>query len=149
AVDELLVGPRADRISFAAAQKLKDFRPAKYGEQFGPLWATYWFRASSTIPSVWKGRRVDLLWESHSEATLWIDGKSVQGLNHEPKSWDQSTRPDAVLIKSARGGETISFQVEMACNKLFGVSGNDAGLFKTISPYVLERCDLALFDELA
>ena len=148
-VDELVVSEQVDRISFSAAQELTRFRPVKPGEQFGPLWATYWFRAKASVPAAWKGRRVDLLWNSHSEATLWVKGRTIQGLNHDPGSWDSSTRPDAVLVAAARGGERIEFQIEMACNKPFGQEGNRAGPFKTISPYIFEQCDLALFDELA
>ena len=30
------------------------------GDQFGPLWATYWFRVEATVPAEWAGERVDL-----------------------------------------------------------------------------------------
>src|SRR5690349_13510772 len=93
-VDSLVVAGPVDRITHPEAQSLKKWRKAKVGDQFGPMWATYWFRGQVTIPKDWKGKRVDLLWISHSEATLWIDGKTVQGLNHEPLAWDRSTRPD-------------------------------------------------------
>lgn len=146
-IDDLQVSQRVDRISYAEAQKLAKFRPARLGEQFGPLWATFWFRAKCAVPKHWKGRRVDLLWASHSEATLWMNGRSIQGLNHEPMSFDGSTRPDATLLQKARGGESLSFQIEMACNKLFGYDGDAAPYFNTISPYVLDRADIALFDE--
>ena len=46
-IDQLLVSERIDRISYSDAQKLKKFRPTKIGDQFGPLWATYWFRAAA------------------------------------------------------------------------------------------------------
>ena len=35
-IDEMLVSPRVDRISYDQAQKLS-FKPAKLGQQFGPL----------------------------------------------------------------------------------------------------------------
>lgn len=143
AVSQLLVSPRVERISYADAQKLK-YRPAKIGQQFGPLWATYWFRGQTTVPQEWKGRRVDLMWASHSEATLWVNGRSVQGLNYEPASWHHSVRPDAILAEKAKGGERLSFEIEMACNRIFG---GDSGPFRTVSPYILEQCDIALFDQ--
>jgi alpha-mannosidase len=139
-VDELLVSPRVDRIPYAAAQQLKEWRPAKIGEQFGPLWATYWFRAKATVPKEWSGKRVDLLWDSHSEATLWIDGKSIQGLN-------SPERVDATILPKAKGGETIAFQIEMACNGLFGEVGT--GRYRNVSPFLLDQCDIAIFDEQA
>ena len=42
--DLRVVGP-TQRISFAQAQELREFRPAAIGERFGPAWATHWFRA--------------------------------------------------------------------------------------------------------
>src|SRR6478609_5682124 len=68
-VNELLVAGPVDRISYSEAQKLDKFRKAKPGDQFGPLWATYWFRAKATVPKEWAGTQVDLQWASHSEAT--------------------------------------------------------------------------------
>jgi hypothetical protein len=38
-VDELLVSPSVDRISWDDAQRL-EYRPAELGERFEPLWAT-------------------------------------------------------------------------------------------------------------
>jgi len=140
-VDQLLVSNRVDRISFDVANKL-DYRPAIIGEQFGPAWATFWFKAEATVPQSWGKRRVDLLWNSHSEATLWINGRTIQGLN-----FHAGDRPDAVLLKQARGGETLHFQIEMACNGKFGIIGNPHSW--TLSHYVLEQCDIAVFDPLA
>ncbi len=145
-IQNLVVTGPVDRITYKEAQSLENFAPAKLGTAFGPLWATYWFRANVQVPKEWAGRRVDLLWESHSEATLWLNGKSAQGLNYDPKSWDGSTRPDAILLTKARGGETLEFQIEMACNHLFGKSPRH---YNNLEPYVLDRADIALFDEQA
>src|SRR5690554_4256771 len=76
AVVELVVAGPTDRITYDEAQKLSEFRQAKLGDQFGPPWATFWFRGKVDVPADWKGDRVDLLWDSQSEATLWIDGRS-------------------------------------------------------------------------
>jgi alpha-mannosidase len=127
APDELLVAGPVDRISWEDAQGL-DYRAGELGERFGPLWATYWFRVRGTVPEHWDGRRVDLLWSSRSEATLWLDGRAVQGLNPHHR--------DAVLTASAEAGP-LEAQVELACNGLFGAQA---------SPVELERCELALFD---
>jgi len=131
-VDELRVSDCCDRIGYDEAKKLA-YRAARIGEQFGPLWSTFWFRVKPTVPKAWRGRTVDLLWVSHSEATLWVDGKSVQGLNHETGS-QECTRPDAQLLHRARGGECLAFEIEMACNKLFVYSDNWVSGFTTISP---------------
>lgn len=126
---ELLVAGPVDRISRAQAQAL-EYRPAELGERFGPLWATYWFQATATVPESWRGDRVDLVWFSDSEATLWLDARPVQGLNREHR--------DAVLAGRARGGERMAFEVELACNGLFGRQRD--------RPFELHRCELARFD---
>jgi alpha-mannosidase len=87
-----------DRIGYEAAQKLPDFRPARIGDPFRPLWSTYWFRGRAAVPAGWAGDRVDLLWDSQSEATLWLDGNVAQGLN-----MTQEDRPDAVLLHACKG----------------------------------------------
>jgi alpha-mannosidase len=128
AVDELLVGPAVGRIGLEEARRL-DYRPAVSGERFGPLWATFWFRAGATVPASWAGSRVDLIWDSPSEATLWLDGEPAQGLNPHHQ--------DAVLVERAGGGERVAFEVELACNGLFGAQD---------APVELHRCELARFD---
>jgi alpha-mannosidase len=143
-VDRLLVSPRVDRIAYADAQKLK-YRKAKLGDQFGPLWATFWFRITAKVPKSWAGRRIDFLWISWSEATLWQNGKVLQGLN-----WTHGHRPDAIIIPRAKGGEMIELQVEMACNTKFGVPHLSPDVhFKNISPFVLDQCEIAAFDPFA
>ena len=129
--DELLVSPRVNRISWEDAQQLQ-YRPAQLGERFGPLWATYWFRARVSIPQEWAGRRVDLLWFTNSEATLWVGGRAVQGLNKHHR--------EAELLARADAGSTVEFDVEVACNGLFGAQD---------APVELHRCDVAVFDEAA
>ncbi len=131
--DELLVAGPVDRTPLEEAERL-EYRPAVLGERFGPLWATYWFRVRVTVPEAWRGRRVDLLWVTRSESTLWIDGRSIQGLN----TGGGGERPDALLLEEARGGERLDLRIELACNGMFGAQDRQPEL---------ERCELALFDE--
>ena len=133
ALDELLVAGPVDRIAYDEAQSL-DYRPIVSGERYGPLWATYWFRLAATVPEQWAGRRVDLIWASSAESTLWVEGRSVQGLH----GTEPLARPDATVLQPARGGERIELAVELACNGLFG---------RLDAPPELERCELAAFDE--
>jgi len=130
AMDELLVSPQVDRISWEEAQRL-EYRPAALGERFGPLWATYWFRIRATVPEEWSGARVDLLWRSGSEATLWTDGVVAAGLNEH--------HAEATLADAAKPGE-LACQVELACNGLFGEQD---------APVELRRCELGRFDPAA
>ena len=128
-VEELAVAGPVERVSREEAQAL-EYRPAERGERFGPLFATYWFRGVATVPAEWAGGRVDLLWDSRSEATLWVGGVPVQGLNKH--------HHDAPLSAPAAGGEQIEFEIELACNGLFG---------KQEAAFELRRCDLGLFDD--
>jgi alpha-mannosidase len=133
APDELTVAGPVDRISYADARAL-DYRPAETGERLGPLWATYWFRVGATLPEAWDGRRVDLLWETRAESTLWIDGRAVQGLHGN----ELHQRPDATVAWPARGGARVELAIELACNGLFG---------RLDAPPELEAVALALVDE--
>ena len=137
--DVLRISPRVDRISVEEAREL-DFEPVELGRQLGPLWATYWFQIEATVPRQWAGRRVDLLWVTGSESTLWIDGRSVQGLN----TGSQGERPDAVLAESAAPGQRFDLLVEVACNGKFGSLPRP---HPALEPVVLDRCKIALFDE--
>jgi len=128
-----LAGP-SERISYAEATKLK-FREAALGEALGPLWSTYWARVTVRVPESWRGSRVDLYWDSRSEGLLWLDGRSSQGLN--------IGRNTARLTPAAKGGETITVHIEIACNRAFGA--NEAGA-PAKEPYVLQACEIRRFD---
>jgi alpha-mannosidase len=132
APDELLVSGPVGRISPDEASAL-EYRPVSLGERFGPLWATFWFRFAATVPDEWRGRRVDLLWVTCSESTLWMDGRSVQGLN----SGGGGERPEAKLVETATGGERIELMLELACNGMFGEQSAQPEL---------QRCELVVFD---
>jgi len=128
-----LAGP-TERMPFKDVQALR-FRDVQVGEPLGPLWSTYWVRLTAAVPARWKGSRVDLHWDSRSEALLWLDGRSRQGLN--------PGRNFATLTPCARGGETLVFFVEVACNRAFGNA--EAG-HPPSEPYQLMACELRRFD---
>jgi len=138
-----LAGP-VDRVAPADADAL-DYRPVELGAELGPVFATYWLRVAATVPDAWAGARVDLLADTRSEATLWMDGRAIQGLN----SAASQARPDATLLAAARGGEALSFALEIACNDPFGYGEHGQGArgpYRTRSPFVLDGCELARFD---
>src|SRR6476661_8111103 len=139
--DSLRVAGPVGRIPFEEAERL-GFRDAALGEQFGPLWATYWFRVEATVPAAWAGERVDLEWVSHSEATLWMDGRPVQGLNSSP----DGARIDAPVLAAAAGGDRLDLRVELACNGKFGELPRP---YASLEPVVLDRCRIARFDRRA
>ena len=141
--DVLQVAGPVDRIPHADAERL-EYHAAALGDIFGPLWATYWFRIEVTVPLEWAGERVDLRWDSHSEATLWVDGRPAQGLNASPHPGSpDGIRLDAILAARAAGGERLAFQVELACNGLFGALEPK---YTSLEPVVLDRCEIARFD---
>jgi alpha-mannosidase len=116
---EISVAGPVDRISREDAQAL-EYRPAQVGDRFGPMWSTWWFRLRGDLPA---GERIHLRWESRTEATLWQDGRVLQGLN--------PLHPFAEVTS----GE---LEVELACNGLFG---------KTELPPELLRCELGVVDD--
>jgi alpha-mannosidase len=130
--DELLVAGPVGRISYREAEGL-EYGPFS-GERLGPLWAIHWFRVRATIPEGWDGRRVDLIWATRAESTLWLDGRAIQGLH----GTDLEQRPDATIRQPARGGEEVELRIELACNGLFG---------RLDDPIEVARCELVLVDE--
>ncbi len=142
AIEQLELSAKVGRISYQEAVKL-NYRPVKLGAKLGPLFATYWFAVQVRVPKQWAGQRVDLLWDTMSENTLWIEGKSRQGLNHS----SGQDRMDAPLLMRAKGGETLTFYIETACNDAFGSRGVEFP--KHHSPVYLNRADIGCFDPLA
>ena len=144
-VAPLLLSDAVDRIDHDAATRLV-YRPTSLGRELGPMWATFWLKADVEVPAAWSGRRLDLLFVSHSEATLWIDGAPRQGLNHQPYAVEGSTRPDAVLTPSARAGERLSFFVEIACNNFCIDPERVKKPYASKPLFVLDQVDVAAFD---
>lgn len=140
-ITQLSIHGPTDRIPHTEAEKL-EYRPVKVGEQLGPQWSTWWVKAEATVPPAWDGSRVDLLWTSHSEALVWMDGHTVSGLNGRYPATEDS-RPDAKLLERAKGGQSITFYVEVACNGMFGKVKTN---YVSVSPFVLDRVELVRFD---
>lgn len=134
-----------DRIRFAEALQ-GSYRPTHVGEQFGPVWSTHWFKVEFDIPADWQGKEVHLLWDSSSEACVWLDGEPMQGLTGSASGWSRDAiRSQYVLAKSAAGGEHSTLYIEIACNGLFGVTGDsDPSLIG-----LLRQAEVAVFDRAA
>jgi alpha-mannosidase len=115
APERLLVSEATGRIGPRAAAGLS-YRAADVGEEFGPLWATYWFQVELAVPREWAGKAVELVWDSGCEATVWRDDVPLQGLG----SGGRAPRTRARLASAAEGGERIGLRVEMACNPWTG-----------------------------
>ena len=113
--ERLRVAGPVDRIQLEEAELL-DYRDAELGERSGRSGPRTGSRSRRPCRTEWQGERVDLLWVSHSEATLWVGGRPVQGLNTSP----DGARVDAMLLEPAAAGERLDLRVELACNGLFG-----------------------------
>ena len=104
-------------------------------------------RCAATVPPAWACARVDLLLDTRSEATVWLDGRAVQGLH----SGRAQLRGEATLVERAAGGEALAVEIEIACQDTFGYGdpdqdGGARGPYRSISPFVLDRCELGRFD---
>ena len=122
----IAVSTECGRIGWDAARELT-YREARLGEEFGPLWATFWFRIELTPREEWDGGAVHLIWDSGCEATLWRDGRPAQGLN----AGGRAARTVAPLGE-ASPGRPFTVAVEMACNPWTGrplppIEGLDPG----------------------
>lgn len=101
------------KIPFEEAKR-GQYKPTKVGASFGPSWSTHWFRIEIIVPTGWKGKRVDFLWDSGCEGMVWSPtGEPSQGLTDE--------REEYTITKSAKGGETIDFYI-VWINIIFDVS---------------------------
>jgi alpha-mannosidase len=133
-VERMEIAGPVGRIPYDEALKLP-YRACAVGEALGPAWATYWVKITARVPDDWRGKQVDLYWDSKSEALLWVNGRSCQGLNPD--------RHTATLTDSAAGGETFALHVEVACNGMFGAG---EARFGRENPFHLAACDLRRFD---
>ncbi|PAW79890.1 MAG: hypothetical protein B9S32_00765 [Verrucomicrobia bacterium Tous-C9LFEB] len=132
------VSPRVSRISYAEAMRLK-YTPVRAKQEFGPRFSTYWFKIQGVIPRAWRQGTVDLIFNTRSEGTIWLDGKPVQGLNPAgPIDWPLSNRIDFRLPSNVVRHGKFELAVEMSCNQLFGYAGH--------AEFRFEEASLALFD---
>ncbi|MCL5994751.1 MAG: alpha-mannosidase [Chloroflexi bacterium] len=138
----LTVYSAPDRIPYAEAVQ-GNYRPTQVGEQFGPIWSTHGFKVDIEIPQNWKGHEVHLLWDSSSEACVWEDGQPLQGLTGSSSSWAANAlRSQYTLTRKASGGEKITLYIEIACNGLFGITGDT----QPSHIGLLRQAEIAAFD---
>ena len=86
-VDELLVAARGRPDLAGTRRRRSSTGPRRFGERFGPLWATYWFRGRATVPEVVaRACASTCSGVSASEATLWLDGARAAGAQHRRRA---------------------------------------------------------------
>ncbi|WP_053226778.1 alpha-mannosidase [Solirubrobacter soli] len=108
------------------------YRAVEVGERLGPLFATYWLRASGHVPeNAW------LFLDFGGEATLWRDGRPVEALS--------SGARQARMSVPVPAGEQV-FELELACNDPFGYGETGQGLAMR---FELRACHAAARDDAA
>ncbi|MCC6145380.1 MAG: alpha-mannosidase [Candidatus Hydrogenedentes bacterium] len=81
-----------------------EYAPAPTGLKWGSHWGSAWFRGEIEVPRTCRGRRIFYRHESFCEKLLFVNGAIHSGINPRQN--------EALLVKSARGGERFSFYVE-------------------------------------
>ena len=90
-----------------------DFTPVDIGWRWGPVWSTAWFRLRGTVPASMNGARVDLRFDSGTEALLWRDGAPWHGFDFNR---------DRAPLHAVGEGQAVDLLVEAACNMPLGIS---------------------------
>ncbi|MCP4837046.1 MAG: alpha-mannosidase [Phycisphaera sp.] len=102
--------PRPDEV---AAMSDDSFVPVEPGWRWGPVWSTAWFRLRGSVPTSMKGKRVDLRFDSGTEALLWRDGAPWHGFD---------LNRDRAPLHPEGDGQPVDLMVEAACNMPLGIS---------------------------
>ena len=110
------------------------------GEALGPLFATYWLRGTAVVPEGWAGSRADLLLDTGGEATLWLGGEPVQGLNSGPRHGPAGGGARRRAPRAASGSRSSSSSPATTCS----ASARRARGRRRRSRCA--RCELARFD---
>ncbi|KAI9278933.1 galactose mutarotase-like domain-containing protein [Phascolomyces articulosus] len=93
----------------------------QHERNYGPSWATHWFKINLTIPNVMDGKPAVFQWNMDCEGMVWsTDGIPLQGLT----GGDGQERHEYIVTNKAVGGERHTFYIEAACNGMFGVGDN-------------------------
>ncbi len=137
------------RPSLAEVQALSDdaFTPVEIGWRWGPVWSTTWFRLRGEVPASLAGGRVDLRFDSGTEALAWRDGAPWHGFdfNRDRGPW----------FDAAEQGTAVDILVEAACNMPLGISTfwwdhpELHARWKEAKPGRLAAAELVAFDEVA
>jgi len=124
-----------------------EYTPVAQGFQWGPKWATAWFKVHGTVPQSMKGCPVELRFSTATEALLW---GPIAGGGFQPIQGLDVNRDSVQFLESAQGGERVEFFIEAACNHPFGVTGFDwddeevHARWKSAAPGRFDRCELAV-----
>jgi alpha-mannosidase len=142
---------------YASPSELKtldSWKPCAIGDSFGPSWSTHWFRVVIRIPPCADGRECHLVWDSDSEAAIYMTDSSGTDPDGDPVLVQGLTGGDGCdrralyrLSHCAKAGEQFTLLVEMACNGMFGNA--TTGMIDPPNPdrkFCLKQVALAIYD---
>lgn len=129
------------------------YQPAAAGEEWGPAWATTWFKVTGRVPREWAGRTVEAVLDLGFDRML--PGFQCEGLVHraggEPVKALNPLNAWVRVGEPAEGGEEVELYVEAAANPILNaqtptyegdrLTASDAPLYR------LNRLDLAVFQQ--
>ncbi|MFZ4576718.1 MAG: hypothetical protein ACOYN0_20235, partial [Phycisphaerales bacterium] len=123
------------------------FEPVPVPWLWGPKWSTAFLKVEGSIPT---GDLTPVLrFSSGTEAMVW----SRSGEQWIARQGLDVNRDEVWFSSEERDSGSFAFLIEAACNHPFGVTGfewDDAEVhrrWKSETPGVLERCEIALRDE--
>lgn len=118
-----------------------EWKDAKKGDSFGPLWKTFWFKIEWKIPKHWlkdKKQEIDWNWDCGNEGLLYTqDGLPLQAFTNGDRTI--FSLPDKYKVP-----EKQTFYLEVACNNIMG--NGDQGFPDPNRYFGLSRADLVLPD---
>ena len=129
------------------------FVPFRIGDEWGPAWATTWFRLRGEVPAPWAGRKVEVVLDLgftadspgfQAEGLVYaLSGSAIKGIH--PRNRYVPVADPAV------GGERVDLLLEAAANPTLSLPvPTDLGdrLTAPKTPlYRLRRADVAVLDE--
>ncbi|KAI9489855.1 glycosyl hydrolases family 38 N-terminal domain-containing protein [Zychaea mexicana] len=134
--------PDLKRVPFKDAVSQTFKKVDQHERNYGPSWATHWFKIATTIPNIMNGKTVVFQWDMGCEGMVWTtDGIPMQGLT----GGDGQERHEYIVTKKAKAGERHTFYIEAACNGMFGV-GDSAMVPDPNRYFSIKTADLVVPD---
>lgn len=140
---EVAAWAASERFAIDAARSAR-FEPVRLPRAWGPVWSTTWFRLTGSLPPRFAGKRVHLRFDPGTEATVWVGGDPVRGLDENR---------DSVDLGLLNVDNSVEVLIEAACNHPFGDqvfpwdSRERGEKWKSATPGLVTRAELAVFDE--
>lgn len=110
------VGGEPVPAEHALRQTYEPFTAGRFGQSWGKLWDTTWFRIRGRVPESWQGKETVVLFRLIDSG---VEGFSAEGLIYKDGKPDRAInlhRAEIEIAREARGGESFEVFVEAAAN---------------------------------